>query len=560
MVKLSAHGTLSSRSRLLPTLHLSALDDVDEVVANLARMLKRAVKSRWVAVYLMDREQQAFAPARCCGLPPTWEPLFRNLPLEPGKLPLLRRLLARRRHLVIPDPAASDLLTPFFRRALRSMTLLAVPMQVRQQVLGVVFIARAARLTPFNRDEVATVRELVAQASLVASHIRLFDESLDMAVEMAKRIDIILMLDDINKAISSSLSRDQIVATAIARIEGVVQCDLQAVLAKQHGELVVLTAHAEQITLPPELITGGAIRGNGLARKALASGESQYWPRLSELKRPVTLDRALARAGVESLLAIPLVTHQGTLGVLLLGDRSPGRFRREEAFTIEKIASQLAVALENARLYEDMRQLFIGTVSSLANAIDAKSPWTKGHSERVMRVAAGLAQEMGLSPALVERVRLGGLLHDIGKIGIIEALLDKPEGLDEDEFPPIRQHPEKGVAILAPIEQLKDVLPAILHHHEWFDGSGYPHGIAGAAIPLEARIIAVADAFDAMVAIRPYRAGLSVPEALDELLRCAGSQFDPDVVACFRSKITRIFKTSQQNGQAAAGQEQPAPG
>jgi putative nucleotidyltransferase with HDIG domain len=560
MMNVSVKGTLSARARLQPTLHLSALDDVDEVVANLARMLKRAVKSRWVVVYLMDREQQSFAPARCCGLSPAWEPLFRNLPLETSKLPLLRRLLAQRRHLVIPDPAESDLLTPFFRRALRSMTLLAVPMQVRQQVLGVVFIARAARLKPFNREEVATVRELVAQAALVASHMRLFDESLDMAVEMAKRIDIILMLDDINKAISSSLSRDQIVATAIGRIEGVVQCDLQAVLAEQHGELVVLTAHAEQITVPPELIRGGAIRGNGLARKAFASGESQYLPRLSELKRPVTLDRALARVGVESLLAIPLVTHQGTLGVLLLGDRSPGRFRREEAFTIEKIASQLAVALENARLYEDMRQLFIGTVSSLANAIDAKSPWTKGHSERVMRVAAGLAQEMGLSQAQVERVRLGGLLHDIGKIGIIEALLDKPEGLDEDEFPPIRQHPEKGVAILAPIEQLKDVLPAILHHHEWYDGSGYPHGIAGEAIPLEARIISVADAFDAMVAQRPYRAGLSVPEALDELLRCAGSQFDPDVVDCFRSKISRIFRTGQQNGQAAAGQVQPAPG
>ena len=533
---------------LKSTARLATLDDVDEVLANLARMLRRAVKSRWVVVYLMDREQQSFAPARCCGLPEKWEPLFRTIPLEPSKLPLLRRLLAQRRHMIIPNPATSDLLSPFFRRTLRSLTLLAVPMQVRQQLLGVVFVARAARLSPFTRDEATTIRELVAQAALVASHIRLFDESLDMAVEMAKRIDIILMLDDINKAISSSLSRDQIVATAIARIGGVVQCDLVAVLGVQHEELAIIAAHSETLDLPPEMAPGAVIKGKGLARMALMSGESGYLPRLSEVKRPIPVQRAMIKAGVESLLAVPLVTHQGTRGVLILGDRTPGRFRREEAFSIEKIASQLAVALENAHLYEEMRQMFIGTVSSLTNAIDAKSPWTKGHSERVMQIAAGIAQELGLPAATVERVRLAGLLHDIGKIGIMEALLDKPKELDDDEFPPIRQHPEKGVAILTPIEQLKEVLPGILFHHERYDGSGYPQGLAGEAIPLEARIIAVADAFDAMVAKRPYRPGLSVPEALDELQRCAGSQFDPQVVDCFRAKITRIFKGGLRRG------------
>jgi len=549
----------SVRVRLQSTAQLATLDDVDEVLANLARMLKRAVKSRWVVVYLMDREEQSFAPARCCGLPPEWEPLFRTIPLETDQQPVLRRLLAKRQHLVIADPAHSELLSPLFRRILRSMTLLAVPMQVRQQVMGVVFVARPARLSSFSREEVATVRDIVAQAALVASHIRLFDESLDMAVEMAKRIDIILTLDDINKSISSSLSRDQIVATAIGRIGGVVQCDLLAVLTEHHGELAVLAAQSESIPLPAELAVGALAKGKGLARMAFASGESRYLPRLSEVKRPVSLDRALAKVGVESLLAIPLVTHQGTRGILLLGDRAPERFRREEAFSIEKIASQLAVALENARLYEEMRQLFISTVSSLANAIDAKSPWTKGHSERVMRVAAGIAQDLGLDPAVVERVRLAGLLHDIGKIGILEALLEKPVELDEDDFPPIRLHPEKGVAILAPIEQLKEVLPGILYHHEHYDGSGYPHGLVGESIPLEARIVAVADSFDAMVADRPYRTGLTVPEALDELTRCAGSQFDPAVVDCFRTKILRLFKKGHPSVAAILEpQSQPA--
>jgi len=204
----------------------------------------------------------------------------------------------------------------------------------------------------------------------------------------------------------------------------------------------------------------------------------------------------------------------------------------------------MAVALENARLYEDMRDLFISTVASLANAIDAKSPWTKGHSERVMHISASIAKEMGLDEAMIERVRLGGLLHDIGKIGIIEALLEKPAVLSEDEFPPMRLHPEKGVAILAPIEQLRDVLPGILHHHERYNGSGYPQGLRGEAIPLEARVISVADAFDAMVADRPYKKGFSPAEALRELHRGAGAQFDPQVVEYFTKYFGRMKGTA----------------
>jgi HD-GYP domain-containing protein (c-di-GMP phosphodiesterase class II) len=241
----------------------------------------------------------------------------------------------------------------------------------------------------------------------------------------------------------------------------------------------------------------------------------------------------LADAGIESLIAIPLVSRDTTKGVLLLGSIHGGRFVREDAFAIEKIASQMAVALENARLYEDMRGLFISTVTSLANAIDAKSPWTKGHSERVMGISAGIAMEMGLDEAVTERVRLGGLLHDIGKIGIIETLLEKPTRLSEDEFPPMRLHPEKGVAILAPIDQLQKVLPGILYHHERYDGMGYPKGLKGESIPLEARIITVADAFDAMVSERPYKKGSTLDQALAELRKKSGSQFDPGIVEHF---------------------------
>jgi len=292
------------------------------------------------------------------------------------------------------------------------------------------------------------------------------------------------------------------------------------------------------------LTPGQTLANDGIIHHAMTTAEIQHIQDAGCFFQPCLFLHELKCKEIRSLMIVPLVTAKGVRGLLILGDRQPAFFRSEELFAIEKIASQLAVALENARLYEEMRQLFFSTVASLTNAIDAKSPWTMGHSERVMNVAANIARDMGLDEEGIERVRMGGLLHDIGKIGVMEALLEKPAELDDDDFPPIRLHPEKGVAILAPITQLKDVLPAILHHHEFFDGSGYPDHLAGEDIPLEARIIAVADSFDAMVADRPYRKGLGVMEAAEELSRCAGSQFDPAIVDFFRSRLDRLMNHS----------------
>jgi len=518
---------------------LASLADVDDVIKALSRLLKKLVKSRWVAVYLLDRERRDFAPARCCGLSPHFLPLFQEMPLDPERLPLIKEMLRKKRHLLITDAASSPHISPALRPVLRRLTLLALPMVARNQVVGAVFIARGNVHPPFSTDEIVVISDLVAHAALVMSHIRLFDESLDMSVEMAKRIDVILTLDEINKAISSSLSHEKIIHTAMENIERIVSCEFVAIVGMDADELAVRSVHCTKITLPSEFEAGARLTGPSLARTAFTRGRNEYIPSLTRARRRSPLDRNLQTAGIESLLAVPLVSKETTTGVLLLGDTDPDCFVREDAFVIEKIASQLSVALENARLYEEMQALFIGTVTSLSNAIDAKSSWTKGHSERVMHLAADLAREMGLPDTIVERAKLGGLLHDIGKIGIIEALLEKPEMLDEDEFPPMRLHPEKGIAILAPIEQLKDVLPGILHHHERFDGTGYPNQLQGEDIPLIARIISVVDAYDAMVSPRPYHQGLSPGKAMEELERCSGTQFDPRVVACFRRYLEK---------------------
>jgi putative nucleotidyltransferase with HDIG domain len=176
-----------------------------------------------------------------------------------------------------------------------------------------------------------------------------------------------------------------------------------------------------------------------------------------------------------------------------------------------------------------INKLNLQTIQSLALAVEAKDPYTKGHSERVGEISEHLATMMGLSAADIERVRIAGILHDIGKIGVSETLLLKKTKLDTAEFESIKQHPVEGLNILRPLNFLNDIIPAVYHHHERYDGTGYPDGLAGEDIPYWARIVQVADTYDAMTSDRPYRAAYSKSQAITEISRCAGTQLDPNV-------------------------------
>jgi putative nucleotidyltransferase with HDIG domain len=189
--------------------------------------------------------------------------------------------------------------------------------------------------------------------------------------------------------------------------------------------------------------------------------------------------------------------------------------------------------------YKSLKELYTGLVHSFANAIDAKSPWTKGHSERVTRYALSIAKELGLKEKEMEDLRTAALLHDIGKIGTYDVVLDKPDKLDNKELALIRIHPLKGEEILKPIKQLRHLLPIIRHHHERVDGKGYPDGLKDGEIPFLAKIITVADSFDSMTSDRPYRPAPPVDYAVSEIRRCSGTQFDPMAAGAFLRVLER---------------------
>ncbi len=195
--------------------------------------------------------------------------------------------------------------------------------------------------------------------------------------------------------------------------------------------------------------------------------------------------------------------------------------------------------------HQELRIAYIQTIKALAEAVDAKDSYTRGHSERVGVYSTKMARELGLPKDQIERVYIAGLLHDLGKIGVRDAVILKPEALTPEEYAEIREHPVVGARILQPVEFLADVVPCVRHHHEWFDGSarGYPDRLVGDRIPLPSRIILVADTVEAMTSDRPYRKALPLERVLAELQRFSGSQFDPICVRAMLALLERDGET-----------------
>lgn len=236
----------------------------------------------------------------------------------------------------------------------------------------------------------------------------------------------------------------------------------------------------------------------------------------------------------KSILCIPLMTKGECLGVLeVINKKDDTIFCDADLELLSTLGTQISSAIDNANMYSQMKSLFLSTVQSLSSAIDAKNKYTNDHSRRVTIYTLAIAQEMGCTVEVCNNIRLSGLLHDIGKIGVPEAILDKTSRLTDVEFKKIKEHPMIGAKIMEPIKPLQKIIPGMRYHHERWDGRGYPDGLKGLEIPLAGRIIAVADTFDAMTSDRSYRKGLSSEIAIEEIKNCSGTQFDPIVVEAF---------------------------
>jgi putative nucleotidyltransferase with HDIG domain len=242
-------------------------------------------------------------------------------------------------------------------------------------------------------------------------------------------------------------------------------------------------------------------------------------------------DPALAGLSIalKRIVLVPLPLGEGRRGALLAANRDSDEFGSPDAKLIRSTASASGIFIENRGLYRELQEMMLDLVRALVSSVDAKDPYTCGHSERVAITCRRIAAQLGMSAPEVERVYLAGLLHDIGKIGTPEHILRKEGRLEPEERMIMIRHPEIGARILAGVHKLEPIHDAVMYHHERIDGHGYPSGLAGEQIPLLARIVGMADAFDAMTSNRPYRPMLPLEQVKHEIQRCIGTQFDETV-------------------------------
>jgi HD-GYP domain-containing protein (c-di-GMP phosphodiesterase class II) len=235
-----------------------------------------------------------------------------------------------------------------------------------------------------------------------------------------------------------------------------------------------------------------------------------------------------------NVICVPVKVKDKTIGVLeAINKLGGGSFSEDDISIFQSLADQVAVALDNARLLAEIEGLFFQTAESLADAIEKRDPYTGGHTKRVTEYSIAMGEELNLESDEMRWLKLAAILHDIGKIGVEDVILRKEDKLTEEEYDQMKKHTLMGAEIIGHIKQLHGIIPGLKYHHEKIDGRGYPEGLADGSIPLIAKIVAVADTFDAMTSDRPYRKALRKEEAFSELRRCVGTQFDRELVDSF---------------------------
>jgi HD-GYP domain-containing protein (c-di-GMP phosphodiesterase class II) len=404
--------------------------------------------------------------------------------------------------------------------------ILAVPLVSRKAVIGVVELINTLEKKCFTKEDEDLLISINNQIAIVIENANLFSA-------LVRKMSEKTVLSEVSKTVNSTISLDNVLDLSMRLVKQVMRVEASSLLLldKEKNELVFQVALGKK---------GEAIKeiqvpvGKGIAGWVAETGEALYIKDVTKDERFFKMVDKTSGFITKSIICVPLKIKDRLIGVAqAINSIGEKEVSGDDIELFSTIASQMAIALENASLYKDLEELFFSTISTLVATIDAKDPYTHGHSQRVMEYSVACAEELDLPNEEIKEIKLSGLLHDIGKIGIDEKILRKQERLTEDEFSVIKTHPDMGADIVSHIKQLITVLPGIRHHHERYDGKGYPAGLAGQKIPLSARIIAVCDTFDAMTSDRPYRKGLEAKIALAEIEKFSGSQFDKTCADAF---------------------------
>lgn len=371
------------------------------------------------------------------------------------------------------------------------------------------------------KAEVSGANEI---SELADSFNQMTDSLRDRSQSLTKKVLELATLYEMSRSFSSTLDLDQLLESVLDSALRIFDVDRGHVILRDR-ETGVITVRASAGIIDEASI---ASRGS-MAEWVIREGRPLLFnPDSGDPSRvdPLT--------GAHAALSVPLISPEGPIGAITVGsDETDYRFTSDDVRLLSTIGNHVTIAIGNIELFSSLQDAYLATVRSLAAAVDAKDAYTRGHSDRVATYAIAIAEALGLSHEQRMALEISAYLHDIGKIGVSEEILLKPGRLTDVEMSQMRHHPLIGANILKPVTFPWPITPVVRHHHEHWDGSGYPAGLRGEEIPLLARILTVADSFEAMTADRPYREGRSIEEAVEELQRCAGTHFDPRIVEIF---------------------------
>lgn len=381
---------------------------------------------------------------------------------------------------------------------------------------------------------------------------RLKDTQSKLQEYIADLDNLIVMLVGIHEfgmTATGIVSKDELTQSIIDSACKLIRSDTGSLMLLNH-ETSELTITASRGLAPEVVQTTRLKSGEGVAGRVVQTGKAIF---VEDIETDVRFMRTNgAQYNSHSFISVPLRVKNRIIGVLNVN--SPEAYRKFEERDVRLLtilADQAAITLENIELYDNLQNFYLEMVQTLARAIDAKDSYTHDHADRARHYARLIGKKLMLPEAMIRHIEYAALMHDIGKIGIDETILHKPGPLDGPERDMIRRHPSIGNKIIAPVAFLSPVAPMVLYHQEWYNGQGYPEGLAGEEIPLGARIVAVIDAYDAITSNRPYRKALPKETAIDELKKGCNTQFDPRVVNAFLEILSEEEREKDQGVKPA---------
>jgi putative nucleotidyltransferase with HDIG domain len=367
------------------------------------------------------------------------------------------------------------------------------------------------------------------------------DSLRERSESLTKKVLELATLYEMSRALGSTLDLDELLGSTLDSALRIFDLDVGYVALRDRdsGALEIRAVRGEDLPLERK---GADVVSSSMAEWVVREGR----PLIFNPDPGSAEDRVDVLTGAKAALCVPLVSAEGTIGAITVGSSDAAyRFNSDDVRLLSTIGNHVTIAIGNIELFISLQEAYLATVRSLAAAVDAKDTYTRGHSDKVATYATLMAQRMNLSHEQIIALEMAAYLHDIGKIGVPEAILLKPGRLSDDEMAQMRHHPLIGANILKPVAFPWAITPIVRHHHEYFDGSGYPAGLAGDEIPLLARVLCVADSYEAMTADRPYRAGRCAADAVVELQRCSGTQFDPRVVEIMTEVVEDLERTGR---------------